>query len=73
MNFIDIKPGDVVLRMLGGTVPMELRVIAIDQDFIYAGLGWKFDRATGAEVDEDLGWGPQFGVTGSFISGWMPS
>jgi hypothetical protein len=28
--------------------------------------GWEFDRETGAEVDEELGWGPG-GVTGLYI------
>ena len=29
--------------------------------------GWTFCRKTGAEIDEELGWGPEFGVTGSFL------
>jgi hypothetical protein len=68
MNCTDIKPGDIILGMLGGTVPKELLVTAIDHDVICAGLRWKCDRATGAEVGQDLGWGPQFGVTGPFIN-----
>lgn len=28
---------------------------------------WVFCRKTGAEIDEELGWGPQFGASGSFI------
>lgn len=28
---------------------------------------WVFCRKTGAEIDDELRWGPQFGATGSFI------
>lgn len=28
---------------------------------------WAFDAETGAEVDDELGWGPEYGRTGSFI------
>jgi hypothetical protein len=58
------KVGDEVVRMLGGTIPMPLRVTGVDDEFIHCGP-WKFDRATGAEVDEELGWGD--GGTGSYI------
>jgi hypothetical protein len=70
---MNIKPGDTVLRMLGGMtgVPMELKVSAVDEDFIHCGP-WKFDRETGAEVDEELEWGPQFGVTGSYLEARNP-
>lgn len=70
MSFRDIKPGEEVVRMLGGMVKMTLLVDHVDDNFIYVGFekgGWKFCRDTGAEVDEELGWGPQFGVTGSFL------
>ena len=70
MDFLDVKAGDTVLRMIAGAIPMELRVTEVDADFIYCGppgQGWKFDRETGAEVDEGLGWGPQFGATGSYL------
>ena len=70
MSFKDIVAGDTVKRLLAGVIPMDLRVTSIDADFIYCGApgtGWKFDRATGMEVDEELGWGPQFGITGSYL------
>jgi hypothetical protein len=51
-----VKVGDAVRRMLAGSLPMDLKVTAVDDDFIHCGP-WKFDRTTGAEVDEDLGWG----------------
>jgi hypothetical protein len=64
----EIKVGQTVTRWLAGTIPMELRVTSVTDDRIVCG-GWEFDRATGAEIDEDLGWGPppKFAMTGSFI------
>lgn len=67
MTFEQIKAGDLVTRVLGGA-PMKLRVSSVDERFIYCGepgVGWKFDRLTGAEVDEELGWGPAY--TGSYL------
>lgn len=34
---------------------MQLKVSSIDAQFIHCGP-WKFDRQTGAEIDEDLDW-----------------
>jgi hypothetical protein len=71
MNYLqEIKPGDVITRMLAGELPIELNVTEVTDDTIYCGergVGWKFDRKTGAEVDEDLNWGPPPLMTGSFI------
>jgi hypothetical protein len=70
MKISEIAVGDTVTRMLAGTIPMDLRVSAVDEHFIYCGpvgTGWKFDRLTGYEVDEELGWGPQFGASGSYL------
>ena len=50
-----LQVGDTVTRMLAGVVPMVLRVTAMDDKLITCGA-WTFDRATGGEVDEDLGW-----------------
>ncbi len=63
-----LKVGDKVMRMLGGPkgVPHELWVTSITDTEIYCGA-WTFDRATGVEIDEDLGWGPKHGVTGSYL------
>lgn len=63
-----MKVGDTVTRMLAGTTPMELKVTEITENRIVCGA-WEFDRATGAEIDEDFGWGPppKFTMTGSFI------
>jgi hypothetical protein len=64
-----MKVGDIVTRLLAGSIPMKLVVTDVDDRFIYCGGpgGWKFDRDDGYEVDEDIGWGPQFGITGSFL------
>ncbi len=60
--------GDMITRWLGGQVEMQLRITAITEDRIICG-SWEFDKATGAEIDEDLGWGPppKYAYTGSFI------
>lgn len=65
MNYREIKVGDVVKRMLGGRVPMELKVSEITDDLIVCGW-WKFSRNNGAEIDEDLGWNEE--KTGSVIT-----
>jgi len=71
MKLSEVQAGDMVTRILGGR-PMELRVTDVDEHFIYcgpAGVGWKFDRVTGIEVDEEIGWGvPPEGVVGSYLS-----
>lgn len=72
------KPGDHVLRQFPGErdfesgIQMKLVVTDIDDELIYCGpkgSGWTFDRATGAEVDHDLRWGPMYGITGTFLVG----
>lgn len=62
----NIKIGDSVLRLLSGTIPMVLKVTDLTDELIICG-DWTFDRKTGAEIDEDLGWGPKTGITGSFL------
>jgi hypothetical protein len=65
---MSIQVGDKVVRMLAGTIPMELKVTEITEDLIVCGW-WTFDKRTGAEVDEELGWGPppKYDHTGSYI------
>lgn len=62
---MDVKEGDIVTRLLGGKIPMDLEVGRIDETYIYTkstdgrvklSAGWKFRRDNGAEVDEELGW-----------------
>lgn len=64
-TFEYVKPGDVVTRMLAGVVPMKLKVAAVTDKII--DCGWTFDRITGAEIDEDLDWGPPPKHTGSYL------
>jgi hypothetical protein len=63
-----VKVGDTVRRMIAGVVPMNLVVTAVADGVITCGP-WKFDEATGAEIDEDLGWGPhpKYPHTGSYL------
>ena len=63
----NVKIGDTVTRWLGGTVPMTLRVTGISHAAIECGP-YTFNRATGAEMDEDLDWGPPPKTTGSYIA-----
>jgi len=54
----EIKVGDKVNRHigpLGSGADMVLKVTAIDDRLIHCG-DWAFLKATGGEVDEDLGW-----------------
>ena len=66
MSFAHLKVGDSVTRMLGGVAPMHMKVTEVTEDLIVCGA-WTFDRATGVEIDEDLHWGPKYGVTGSYL------
>jgi len=62
--FKSLRPGDKVTRLLCGSIPMEITVTKVDDTLVHCG-DWTFDIMTGAEVDEDLGWGPQ--GTGSVL------
>ena len=63
MKLSDITTGTIVTRMMCG-MPMELRVTEVTDALIKCGP-WEFDKLTGAEVDEELGWGRQ--ETGSYL------
>jgi hypothetical protein len=65
-SFEQVKIGDIVYRNLAGTI-MNLEVTNVDDTLIYTKGGWTFDRKTGMEEDELLGWGVQFGITGSYL------
>lgn len=72
INCQHMKAGDVVTRIMGGEdgVPMRLKVTEVSDSFVYCGppgIGWKFSRVTGAEIDEELGW-DRFN-SGSFLDG----
>ena len=73
-----MKIGDKLIRLLGGQIPMEVFVESIDESKntfmtnrpdanIPEGEGWTFCSKTGMEIDPDLGWGPMYGKTGSYI------
>lgn len=70
-----MKINDVVTRILGGTIAMKMVITKIDEDLITCraaeaadmDIEWTFDPRTGVEIDEDLGWGPQTGITGSYL------
>ena len=89
MNFSGVGVGGVVVRKMA-EVFMRMQVIAVSDTIITTsamdprfpnGLvpaEWTFDRATGAEIDHDLRWGPQYGATGSclveiVVPGTLPS
>ncbi len=63
----DIQVGGKVVRHIAGVIPMWLRVTRVTGSVIECS-DWTFDRATGAEIDDDLGWGPPPRMTGSFIT-----
>lgn len=78
MDITQLKPGDFVTRLLANTIPVPMRVVRVDDIVVCCtqrdipsevalrrGLIWTFDKETGAEIDDDLGWGPAHGVTGS--------
>ncbi len=64
-TLLTIAVGETVFRFFGGIEePMPMRVTGITEDRIVCGE-WQFDKVTGAEIDEFLGWGPA--LTGSYI------
>ena len=63
---MNLKVGDKVTRMLAGVISLELIVTKITSNTIECG-DWTFDLATGAEIDDYLGWGPPPKITGSYI------
>ena len=65
-DFTHLKVGDTVTRMLAGTIPQQLKVTEVKETSVICEL-WEFDRASGAEIDDYLQWGPKYGITGSFL------
>lgn len=64
-NLSEVKVGDTIYRYLAGVIEIPLKVQKVENGII--DCGWTFDQHTGAEVDEDLGWGPPPKMTGSYI------
>lgn len=54
---MEVKEGDYVLRYFGeiSIIPMKLKVTKVTDTVIKCGP-WEFDKETGLELDEDLGW-----------------
>jgi hypothetical protein len=50
--FKDVKVGDVVCREFCGRQLMK--VTAVDDELITAGMGWQFNREDGHEWDPDV-------------------
>ena len=82
MSFEDLKKGDKITRMLAGVVPMAMTVVVVEGDVIKCtcdgfitdpkatnqlSTTWHFNTKSGAEIDHDMQWGPQYGVTGSYL------
>jgi hypothetical protein len=74
MSFRHLQVGDIVKRKMGLGGPVKLKITELDDDFIYCGppgVGWKFNRDQGYEVDEEMGWGIRQGnrvtMTGSYL------
>jgi hypothetical protein len=78
----NIKPGDVVTRLVGELAEMQLVVVRVNEEEIHCGVPgtdglsegnyWSFCRRTGAEIDDFLQWGPRYGRTGSQLIGVIP-
>lgn len=68
---INVKVGDRVYRVMGGVAApikppsMSLKVSAVTETEIVCGP-WRFNRETGGEIDEELGW-DGVRITGSII------
>lgn len=61
-----MKVGDKLTRLLTGTIPHIVTVTELTDDRIICGH-WKFDRATGAEIDDYFNFGPPPKMTGSYL------
>lgn len=72
ISLLDVKAGDQVGREWGtpdakGDRPvMWLTVTEVRENKILCNR-WEFDRETGAEIDDELQWGPEYGKSGSFL------
>lgn len=61
-----VKAGDEVTRVLAGVLKMPMKVSEVTKNEILTAGGWKFNRDTGLEIDEDLGW-DGITTTGSYL------
>lgn len=58
------KVGEEVNRMIAGTIAMPLIITRITPEYIFCGP-YMFDRNTGMEIDEELGYSSY--KSGSYI------
>jgi hypothetical protein len=66
-DFRHIKENDVITREIAGVIwATREEWFELDPDE-NPGNYWTFDRGTGVEEDEGLGWGVSFGATGSML------
>lgn len=61
--------GHYAIRDIAGVLEVPLKITEITDDRIICGP-WEFDLATGAEIDEELGWGAPPKMTGSRLTGF---
>lgn len=72
VSTMDIKVGDSIGRQMKeatafGEDVIWLTVTEVTETSIFCNA-WEFCRETGAEIDHDLQWGPEYGKTGSYIT-----
>lgn len=60
------KEGQKVIRLLAGTIPVPMTITRVHEGLVHCGP-WQFDDETGIEEDPELGFGVEFGLTGSYI------
>lgn len=81
MSFKGLRVGDKVWRRMGRNGPaMHMVVVHVGDKLLFCDAvqgrpmknkplteHWMFDRDTGEEEDRELGWGRQFGKTGTYL------
>lgn len=67
-SFDYLQPGDKAIRLLAGRIPTEITIKTVTEDRIISDCGWEFDRTTGFEIDEELGFSPETGTIVSLLS-----
>jgi hypothetical protein len=55
MTLQNLKPGDFVKRLIGNVVTMQMVVTEVTSTRIIC-RAYQFDKETGGEIDEELGW-----------------
>lgn len=78
MKLSELQIGDIITRWISvnGEMQkfMDLVVVGVTDKLVMASVSpefpdhWTFDKTEGVEVDHELGWGPQYGVSGTVIA-----